>query len=130
MARTKLKCANEECSRTIAKLGETICWLCRRQAYRLALRIKCSNYFQNKCADCGFKRQNIEELNLFDFHHKNMQDKEFTIADSIIKNTWEEIEQELAKCEMLCKFCHAYRHAIIRNPFIKDLAEILAQEGQ
>lgn len=126
----KIHCANNECTKTINKADETVCSQCRRQAQRLSLRIKCSNYFHDKCADCGFKRRNIEELNLFDFHHKIMKDKEFTISNSIIKNTWKEIEIELAKCEMLCKFCHAYRHVVQRNDFIKNLAKDYAQEGQ
>ena len=126
----KIYCANPDCKKTIAKPNETICWECRRQVYRLSLRIKCSNYFDDKCQNCGFVRETIEDLNKFDFHHKNMQDKEFTISDSIIRNNWDEIRAELDKCTMLCKFCHADRHAIIRNGFIKNKAIILAQEGQ
>jgi hypothetical protein len=134
MAKTKSKpkvhCANPDCNKTIGKINETICSDCRRLAYRLSLRIKCSNYFNDKCEDCGFLRKTIEELNLFDFHHKNMADKRFTISNAIIRNNWEEISVELAKCEMLCKFCHAYRHLIERNDFIKITATNLAQEGQ
>ena len=96
-AKAKVYCANEDCKKTIAKVGETICWNCRRQAYRLSLRIKCSKYFDDKCEDCGFIRRTIEDLNLFDFHHKIMANKEFSISNAIIRNTWPEIEKELEK---------------------------------
>jgi len=134
MAKTKSKpkvhCANPDCKKTIGKINETMCSDCRRLTYRLSLRIKCSNYFNDKCEECGLLRETIEELNLYDFHHKNMADKRFAISNSIIRNNWEEISVELAKCEMLCKFCHAKRHVIPRNDFIKIKAINLAQEGQ
>jgi len=129
-AKAKIYCANEDCKKTIAKVGETICWNCRRQAYRLSLRIKCSKYFDDKCEDCGFIRRTVEDLNLFDFHHKIMGNKEFSISNAIIRNTWPEIEKELEKCTMLCKFCHAIRHVVIRNEFIKSLALDYVQEGE
>ena len=129
-AKAKVYCDNEDCKKTIAKIGETICWNCRRQAYRLSLRIKCSKYFDDKCEDCGFIRKTIEDLNLFDFHHKIMANKEFSISNAIIRNTWPEIEKELEKCTMLCKFCHAIRHVVIRNQYIKDLALFYVQEGE
>ena len=44
--------------------------------------------------------------------------------------TWPEIEKELEKCTMLCKFCHAIRHVVIRNQYIKDLALFYVQEGE
>ena len=129
-AKAKVYCANEDFKKTIAKVGETICWNCRRQAYRLSLRIKCSEYFDDKCEDCGLLRITIEDLNLFDFHHKIMANKEFSISNAIIRNTWPEIEKELEKCTMLCKFCHAIRHVVIRNQYIKDLALFYVQEGE
>ena len=136
MAKTKSEpkpkkyCDNPDCDKVVAKKDETTCSMCRRQAYRLSLRIKCSRYFHDKCEDCGFLRQTIEELNLFDFHHKNTSKKEFSISNSIIRNTWDEIKVELDKCTMLCKFCHAYRHVAPRNDFIKNKAINIVQEGQ
>jgi hypothetical protein len=129
-AKAKVYCDNEDCKKTIVKVGETICWNCRRQAYRLSLRIKCSEYFDDKCEDCGLLRITIEDLNLFDFHHKIMVNKEFSISKAIIRNTWPEIEKELEKCTMLCKFCHVKKHVVVRNPYIKNLALFYVQEGE
>ena len=136
MAKTKSEpklkkyCDNPDCDTVVAKKDETTCSKCRRLQYRLSLRIKCSNYFNDTCQNCGFLRETIEDLNVFDFHHINMGNKQFSISDSIIKNTWDEIKQELEKCTMLCKFCHAYQHVSPRNDFIKNGAIKIAQEGQ
>jgi len=46
-----------------------------------------------------------------DFHHRNPDEKEITIAEVFRKGWgWERIEKEIAKCDVLCKNCHAKLH--------------------
>lgn len=56
------------------------------------------------CLLCGYKRC----LAALDFHHINPHMKDFNISS---KTSWEEIEQELDKCVLLCKVCHVETHA-------------------
>jgi len=57
----------------------------------------------DKCFDC---HQQFPDY-VYDFHHLNPKEKDFTIAKfrSISK-----IKEELKKCVMLCSNCHRIRH--------------------
>jgi hypothetical protein len=60
------------------------------------------------CQRCGF-----EHLAALDFHHIDPSLKEFRLSDALVrtkKYTWEEIVEEVMKCELLCKNCHAIEH--------------------
>jgi hypothetical protein len=48
-----------------------------------------------------------------DFHHKNQEDKLFSIGDMIMSTRrvpQDVLETEILKCELLCKNCHAIEH--------------------
>ena len=68
-------------------------------------------YFNGICHDCGCSSKYQE---IFDFHHKDPAEKEFSIAH-IIHYGWAKIEAELKKCIMLCSNCHRIRHAKENN---------------
>lgn len=44
------------------------------------------------------------------FHHKDPKQKQFDICNDGYSASWERLEKELAKCEVLCSKHHAERH--------------------
>lgn len=67
-----------------------------------------------KCSICGYKK-NIAALN---FHHRNPQDKVFTLDVRKLSNTrLSSILLEFEKCDLLCSNCHFEAH----NPRFNDL---------
>lgn len=66
------------------------------------------------CASCGGEFP----FQCMDFHHKNPEEKEFTI--SAINGTKEQLEKEISKCYVLCCMCHRKLHA--------NLLEIIPNE--
>jgi len=48
-----------------------------------------------------------------DFHHKNPNEKEFTVSS--ISGTREQLETEISKCYVLCCMCHRKLHANLLN---------------
>lgn len=48
-----------------------------------------------------------------DFHHKNPDEKEFTVSS--INGTREQLESEISKCYVLCCMCHRKLHANLLN---------------
>jgi hypothetical protein len=60
------------------------------------------------CERCEF-----DHLAALDFHHKDPSQKLFRLSEAIVRTkqyTWEQIVQEVEKCELLCKNCHAIEH--------------------
>lgn len=65
-----------------------------------------AKFHAHGCVKCGEKR--VEGL---DAHHRNPEEKKFDIASrSKLRVTVEELEQELAKCDCLCAYCHRVLH--------------------
>lgn len=75
-------------------------YMARRYAKRKAEAIK---LLGGKCS-CG------SEFELR-FHHRNPEDKSFTICDVLAGKRWSAIVEELAKCELKCEACHLTVHA-------------------
>ncbi len=63
---------------------------------------------RGSCADCGLI---ITEHNVvcIDWDHRDPTDKHFTIAHMAGRTKWERIEAEIAKCDAVCRNCHALR---------------------
>lgn len=59
---------------------------------------------KNSCEKCGEKR-----IRCISFHHKNPNEKEFTIGQ-LLKSNFEVIENEINKCICLCLNCHHEFH--------------------
>ena len=57
------------------------------------------------CAACG----ETFPWQCMDFHHKNPEEKEFTISS--INGTRDQLETEISKCYVLCCMCHRKLHA-------------------
>ena len=57
------------------------------------------------CVDCGLQ-VNIENLCVFDWNHRNPQDKLFTIGSDKHNMSIATLGVEIAKCDLLCANCH------------------------
>jgi len=56
------------------------------------------------CVDCG----NRYHFSQMDFDHLDEDDKSFALSRSM-DHSWRAIEQEMAKCDLLCANCHRLR---------------------
>lgn len=72
----------------------------RQKAKQLAIEYK-----GNKCHDCLITFPSV----VYDFHHLNPNEKEFTISN-ILGRKFENYKEELDKCILLCANCHRLRH--------------------
>jgi len=75
--------------------------------YRKRLKQRAVDYKGGSCNLCGYNRC-VEALQ---FHHRDPDQKDFGIAKSGRCHTWEKVQEELDKCDMLCANCHAETHA-------------------
>lgn len=55
------------------------------------------------CTDCG----NYFPYYVMDFDHQHS--KKYSIANMVSLGSWELIEKEMAKCELVCSNCHRIR---------------------
>lgn len=62
-------------------------------------------YKGGKCIKCGYD----ECIAALEFHHKNKEEKEFTIS-KYQNLSWIRIKKELDKCDLLCSNCHKELH--------------------
>ncbi len=60
------------------------------------------------CHDCGFTCT-TDTLPCFAWDHRNPADKSFTIAQAMGRKGIEQIQNEIAKCDLVCHNCHALR---------------------
>jgi len=67
---------------------------------------RCIDFLGSKCAVCGLK---TEFLSVYDFHHKNPEEKERGVRD-LLCGSWEKLERELIKCILVCSNCHRIIH--------------------
>jgi len=57
------------------------------------------------CAHCG-----IKDPRVLDFHHKKGEDKLFTIGGFRREVGFGKLQEEIAKCEVVCANCHRILH--------------------
>lgn len=76
----------------------------RRRRYA-ANKAKMQEYKTSK----GCFRCFIKITCCLEFHHKDPSTKEHQISDMLDK-PWHRIEEEIAKCEVVCRNCHAIIH--------------------
>jgi len=117
------KCCNREIKHKTDAIQ--LCIICKKKSKRLARRISASNYKNNKCEICGIERKTIDDLEMFDFHHVDRNNKSFELGDKIESRKWEDVKNELDKCMMLCANCHRKQHIYLRNDTVVKYAENL-----
>jgi hypothetical protein len=79
-------------------------------AQRLELKQLAVAHMGGSCRLCGYSKC----LRALEFHHRERQNKEFSIASFIsskvffagLEEVWELIKKELLKCVLLCANCH------------------------
>lgn len=68
---------------------------------------KCIELKGGKCEKCNYNKCSRALC----FHHTNPKEKSFEITSrTILSNSWESIEKELEKCNLLCHNCHMELH--------------------
>ncbi len=74
-------------------------------------RLMAFEYLGGKCSKCGL----IGCVDIFSFHHNNPEKKDFQLSH-VFTYSWEKIQKELDKCELLCGNCHMeIHHNIYKN---------------
>lgn len=74
------------------------------------LKKEAIEYLGGECSDCGFVHVVDINESVFDFHHRDRAEKDFTITAARAR-ILETIKDELDKCDLLCANCHRLRHA-------------------
>jgi len=59
----------------------------------------------SKCIKCGEDHPSV-----LDFHHRNKEEKKFTISQSYMNHGKLKILEEIKKCDVLCANCHRKLH--------------------
>jgi len=72
---------------------------------------QCVQYKGGKCEKCGYDKY----VGALEFHHKDSNQKDFTIANARLTSFSDKIKKELDKCEILCSNCHRETHAKIKG---------------
>jgi protein-arginine kinase activator protein McsA len=80
----------------------------RRQKLRNIFRKNMIKYLSNRvCVDCG-----ENDIRVLELDHLDPQLKEFTVSQAVrLGKSWDEVVQELKKCQILCANCHKKRTA-------------------
>lgn len=81
----------------------------RKTSYRNEVKKKCVEYKGGKCLICEYNRCYAA----LDFHHKNPEDKDFTISGGT--KSFENLKPELDKCILVCRNCHSEIHSGLIN---------------
>ena len=108
------------CSRTCASKYHV-------QKRRTKLKVLAVQYLGGKCQnpECGWSGP----IDGFDFHHRDPEQKDFTIAAKGHTRSWKAIRAELDKCTLLCARCHRLEHwslkpsRVILDEVLREIAE-------
>ena len=76
-----------------------------KSVIRRKKKVKYIDLKGGKCCKCDYNNN----YSCLDFHHRNPSEKEYTWND-MINLSEEQILEELEKCDVLCKNCHAELH--------------------
>lgn len=77
------------------------------------LKLELIRELGGKCVACGTEAT-IDNYVIFDFHHVNPKEKDFTINSH--RGSLSDIKEELKKCVVMCANCHRlYHHNIKKN---------------
>ena len=92
------------CEKTFKTKGLK-CRSCQVNLRRFSRRTDIINYLGGACYNCGYNRC----YGALDVHHLDPSKKEFNISGSHTRR-WAIVEEELAKCVLLCSNCHKEEH--------------------
>lgn len=73
-----------------------------------------------KCERCN----GIFHPSVYDFHHRNPDEKEFNINTTTVCGTsWDALLIEVAKCALLCANCHREVHMFLDQRFLDNISD-------
>lgn len=81
------------------------CVYARQRRRWIDRKIKAAKLFGGKCVKCGYDRN----LAALDFHHLDPTTKKYQWT-KLRERPWEEVVDELKKCTLVCRNCHAELH--------------------
>lgn len=94
---------------------------CKRISMKEDNKKKAVEYLGGKCIKCGYD----EHIAALEFHHRDPSKKYYTISTKLREYSFEDLKNELDKCDLLCSNCHKILHydELIdrRNKFRSDL---------
>lgn len=73
---------------------------------RKKVKLKAVQHLGGKCSRCGYQKY----PELLEFHHKNPEEKDFSIAQKGHCRSWDRVRNEIEKCDLLCANCHREIH--------------------
>ncbi|MCU0678509.1 MAG: hypothetical protein MUF19_02920 [Candidatus Pacebacteria bacterium] len=86
------------------------CRICYRKTKNL-LKLKRRSVIDERKEALGCERCGIKDARVLEFHHRDSQTKDFAIADYYYHQFGlGRLENELAKCSVLCANCHRILH--------------------
>ncbi len=71
----------------------------------------CIAYKGGACEHCGYSRYH----GALEFHHRDLNEKDFTIAHARLTKFSDKVKLELDKCVLLCSNCHREEHARLKG---------------
>lgn len=86
---------------------------CRRclveavQRRRKKVKLMAVEYKGGKCQRCGYNKC----VDAMDFHHRDPNEKDFSVSHKGHCKSWQHIKKELDKCDLLCSNCHREIHS-------------------
>lgn len=81
-----------------------------KRLYIFKRKMDLINMLGGKCENCGIIA-NEYNLAIFDFHHRNPDEKNFNLGQNTIGNkSFEKVVEEAKKCAVLCSNCHRLLH--------------------
>lgn len=84
-----------------------------KQTARATMRLKIAKIKESQpCMDCGFYYPSP----VMEYDHRPGVKKVGTIASMVVsQRSWKVIEDEIAKCDLVCANCHRYRTHVTRK---------------
>ena len=73
---------------------------------RKEIRLKAIEQCGGKCIKCGYNKY----PEVLEFHHRNPLKKDFNISKKGHCRSWERVNEEIKKCDLLCANCHRELH--------------------
>jgi len=108
----------KDCGKIAAEKGKVRCHGCSIKTWQRTIKFterqkrKAVEYMGGACQICGLKE---DILDIYDFHHKNPDEKEAIMSKLFGRKGWSSIKMELDKCILLCANCHRIEHYKIRK---------------
>ncbi len=91
------------------------CAKCRVDAVskrRKELKRLIVEYKGGKCLDCGLE---TDKYGLYDLHHRDPNEKDFSLGQGGLTRSLEKLKEEADKCDLLCSNCHRLRHILLEE---------------